>query len=212
MSVASAALFCCVRGGAKVPALQQHSHPAIVSPEVWELVQIEIEDRKIHGNRYSGKGAFASRIVCGDCGGFYGSKVWHSTDRYRRTIWRCNRKDESGAPRDQRCTTPHVTEFAIMAISQLVCLREDGALESPSTVSIVCRNAKKRIPGLEDFHFHMIRHTYTTNLLANGAASKDEQELLGHSDITTTMGTYAHATRETKRTSARLMDKVAAGN
>ena len=93
----------------------------------------------------------------------------------------------------------------------LVCLRDDGALESPSTVSLVCRTAKKRIPGLEDFHFHMIRHTYTTNLLANGAAPKDVQELLGHSDITTTMGTYAHATRETKRTSARLMDKVAAG-
>ena len=93
----------------------------------------------------------------------------------------------------------------------LVCLREDGALESPSTIRIVCRTAKKRIPGLEDFHFHMIRHTYTTNLLANGAAPKDVQELLGHSDITTTMGTYAHGTRETKRTSARLMDKVAAG-
>ena len=93
----------------------------------------------------------------------------------------------------------------------LVCLREDGALESPSTISIVCRTAKKRIPGLENFHFHMIRHTYTTNLLANGAAPKDVQELLGHSDITTTMGTYAHGTRETKRTSARLMDKVAAG-
>ena len=30
----------------------KNSHPAIVSPEVWELVQLEIEDRKIHGNRY----------------------------------------------------------------------------------------------------------------------------------------------------------------
>ncbi len=93
----------------------------------------------------------------------------------------------------------------------LVCLRDDGALESPSTVSLVCRTAKKRIPGLEDFHFHMIRHTYTTDLLANGAAPKDVQELLGRSDITTAMGAYAHATRETKRTSARLMDKVASG-
>lgn len=92
----------------------RNSHPAIVSEEVYELVQLEIEARKEYGNRYSGKGLFTSRIVCGDCGGFFGSKVWHSTDRYRRTIWRCNRKYESGAPKDQRCTTPHVTEFAIM--------------------------------------------------------------------------------------------------
>ena len=92
----------------------RNSHPAIISEEVYELVQLEIEARKEYGNRYSGKGLFASRFICGDCGGFYGSKVWHSTDRYRRTIWRCNRKYEGGAPKEQRCTTPHVTEFAIM--------------------------------------------------------------------------------------------------
>ena len=52
----------------------RNSHPAIVSEEVYELVQLEIEARKEYGNRYSGKGLFASRIVCGDCGSFYGSR------------------------------------------------------------------------------------------------------------------------------------------
>lgn len=55
-------------------------------------------------------------------------------------------------------------------------------------------------------------HTYTSNLLSNGAAPKDVQELLGHSDVSTTMNIYAHATREAKRTSARLLDKVVGGN
>lgn len=32
--------------------------------------------------------------------------------------------------------------------------------------------------------------------------------VLGHSDVRTTMNVYAHATREAKRTSARLLDKV----
>ena len=59
------------------------------------------------------------------------------------------------------------------------------------------------------FHFHTLRHTYTTNLLSNGAQPKDVQELLGHSDVSTIMNVYAHATREAKRTSARLLDKVA---
>ena len=92
-----------------------------------------------------------------------------------------------------------------------VCLRPDGAFEAPSTVGIMCRTARKKVEGLEDFHFHMLRHTYTSNLLSNGAAPKDVQELLGHADVSTTMNIYAHATREAKRTSARLLDKVVCG-
>ena len=92
------------------------------------------------------------------------------------------------------------------------CLRPDGAVEYPTTVSIVCRTARKKVKGLEDFHFHMLRHTYTSNLLSNGAAPKDVQELLGHADVSTTMNVYAHATREAKRTSARLLDKAVGGN
>ncbi len=93
-----------------------------------------------------------------------------------------------------------------------VCLRPDGAYESPSTVGIMCRTASKKVEGLEDFHFHQLRHTFTSNLLSNGAAPKDVQELLGHADVSTTMNIYAHATREAKRTSARLLDKVVGGD
>lgn len=89
-----------------------------------------------------------------------------------------------------------------------VCLRPDGAYESPSTVSVMTRSAKKKLEGFEDFHFHMLRHTFTSNLLSNGAAPKDVQELLGHADVSTTMNIYAHSKREAKRTSARLLDKV----
>mgnify|MGYP002165848127 FL=1 len=92
-----------------------------------------------------------------------------------------------------------------------VCLRPDGAYESPSTVGIMCRTASRKVEGLEGFHFHQLRHTFTCNLLSNGAAPKDVQELLGHADVSTTMNIYAHATREAKRTSARLLDKVVGG-
>ena len=90
-----------------------------------------------------------------------------------------------------------------------VCLREDGCLKLPATIETACRTAGRKVPELEGFHFHTLRHTYTTNLLSNGAQPKDVQELLGHSDVSTTMNVYAHATREAKRTSARLLDKVA---
>ena len=90
----------------------------------------------------------------------------------------------------------------------LVCVRQDGRYESPATVSNVCQVAKKRVDGMESFHFHQLRHTFTSNLLSYGAAPKDVQELLGHADVSTTMNIYAHSTREAKRSSARLLDKV----
>ncbi len=31
---------------------------------------------------------------------------------------------------------------------------------------------QKRLDGFEDFHFHQLRHTYTSNLLSNGATRK----------------------------------------
>lgn len=43
-------------------------------------------------------------MVCGDCGSFFGQKVWHSTDAYRKVIWRCNGKFKG----EKKCTTPHL--------------------------------------------------------------------------------------------------------
>lgn len=34
----------------------------------------------------------SSSIVCGECGGFYGSKLWRSNDKYRKIIWQRNAK------------------------------------------------------------------------------------------------------------------------
>ena len=47
---------------------------------------------------------------CADCGGWYGSKVWNSTDRYRKIIYRCNNKYNG-----KKCKTPHVTEEEVKA-------------------------------------------------------------------------------------------------
>ena len=89
-----------------------------------------------------------------------------------------------------------------------VCRRRDGSLMLPTSIESVCGHAARKLPGFENFHFHVLRHTYTTNLLANGAKPKDVQELLGHSSINTTMNIYAHATRESKRATARLLDDM----
>lgn len=87
------------------------NHEAIISPAVFDMVQAELAKRKHSGSHYSGVTIFSNKIKCGDCGGWYGSKVWHSTDQYRKVIYRCNHKYK-----DKKCQTPHVTEEEIKAL------------------------------------------------------------------------------------------------
>lgn len=87
----------------------EHNHPAIIEPELFDLVQTEIERRNNGKSRYSGVTIFSSKIQCAECGGWYGSKVWHSNDKYRRTIYQCNNKFRHKTG----CKTPHLTEYEI---------------------------------------------------------------------------------------------------
>ncbi len=87
----------------------ENSHPAIVTAEMFDMVQEEIERRRQAGRQHNGTSCFSGRIFCGCCGEMYGSKVWHSTDKYRRVIWQCNAKFKDG----HHCNTPHLTEMEI---------------------------------------------------------------------------------------------------
>ena len=48
-------------------------------------------------------------------------------------------------------------------------------------------------------------------LVSCGAGIKDVQEMLGHARADTTLNIYTHATKEAKRSSARLLDKAVSG-
>ena len=76
--------------------------------------------------RKSSTTVFASKLVCGECSGFYGSKVWHSNSKYRRVIYRCNKKYDDG----KTCQTPHVTEEEIKTafveeVNKLLDIKEE---------------------------------------------------------------------------------------
>ncbi len=97
------------------------NHEAIISPDVYEQVQREMERRKADSGRHSSVHLFSGKIRCGQCGEWYGSKTWHSTSKYRRVVWQCNHKYDG----DEKCTTPHLTEddikgLFVSAVNQLI--------------------------------------------------------------------------------------------
>lgn len=87
----------------------ENNHPPIISPEKFEMVQEEIKRRSEAGGFMRSVSPLSGRIICGDCGGFYGRKVWHSNTAYRSYAWHCNNK----FTKRQYCKTPTVKTEAI---------------------------------------------------------------------------------------------------
>lgn len=91
----------------------EDSHPVIIEPEKWEMVQREMARRQESGPHYSGCSLFSSRIICGDCGGFYGPRIYNANTKYRHIVWRCNHKYVSEGRKEGKCETPGLKEDLI---------------------------------------------------------------------------------------------------
>ena len=79
---------------------------------------MEIERRKGLGRPTSCTSIFAAKLVCADCGGWFGKKVWGSykEDRpCRREIWHCNDKYKRRGIPGNGYQTPHITEEDVKA-------------------------------------------------------------------------------------------------
>ena len=123
------------------------SHEAIVAPEEFQAVQEEMARRKDLGRAYSDK-AFHSKIICGDCGGFYGRKVWHSTDEYKTVIFQCNCKFKN----EEKCQTPTLTEEEIK--SRFLVAYND-LMGNRSTVLADCELIRQTLCDTKALHAEM---------------------------------------------------------
>ena len=138
----------------------ENSHDAIIPEETWELAQLERIRRGNMGNRFSAKGPLASRLVCADCGAFFGAKVWHSNDPYKTVIWRCNQKYNPTIERTSgggKCVTGHVTEEQVYAAfsslvqklinqkPEVLAACEEVLTELMNTQGLDTREAKLRV-------------------------------------------------------------------
>ncbi|MFH5881888.1 recombinase family protein [Liberiplasma polymorphum] len=97
-----------VKNNGQIPQYYvENNHPAIIDREMWDQVQIELERREQIGAQYSSSDVFASKLICEDCGGFYGKKKWHSNSKYSRFIYQCNNKFHK---HKDKCLTPNLKE------------------------------------------------------------------------------------------------------
>jgi len=84
----------------------ENDHEPIIPPATFHMVQEEMKRRKEAGGRAQCVSIFSGRIVCADCGCFYGRKTWHPNTKYETVQWHCNNKFQHR----QQCSTPTLKE------------------------------------------------------------------------------------------------------
>ncbi|NQJ76372.1 recombinase family protein [Streptococcus suis] len=151
----------------------ENNHEAIVDRETFDAVQ-QVLDNK---GRKSSTTIFSSKLVCGDCGHFFGSKVWHSTSKYRRVIYRCNEKYKG----TERCSTPHVTEdevkqWFISAVNQML----ENKYEVLENIDILIQmvntdSIDERISSLET-ETEVVGQMVSNLILGNARMSQNQDE------------------------------------
>ena len=65
-----------------------------------------------------------------------------------------------------------------------------------------------KVAGVPDVSFHGFRHTHATIMLYAGIEAKDLQYRLGHSNISMTLNTYVHATKEGAKKAVSIFESA----
>ena len=119
-------------------------HPYIIEPAVFDLVQAELEKRgRSSSYKYSGVSIFSGKVKCGECGGWYGARTWHSTDKYRRIVYQCNHKYGRNGQKGRMCSTPHLKEEEIKGafvrgVNKLISEKDEVMKNMDTVIKQLC--------------------------------------------------------------------------
>ncbi len=98
----------------------------------------------------------------------------------------------------KHCRQPLMAKFH--QDHERVFINAHGKPITSAGISYLLQQVMKRSTLTGNIHPHMLRHTFATHLLDNGADIRSVQELLGHASLSTTQ-IYTHVTRQKLRQS-----------
>ena len=133
---------------------------------------------------------------------------WKSgVDLFRKTITVLKSKNDEKRtiPMNAKIFEMLKARFKVRPIHDRVLYWEKGPLK----VDVIQFQFKKacRKGGIEDLHFHDLRHTFATRLVQAGEDIYTVQRLLGHKSSAMT-ARYAHHSTESLRSAVEALDKI----
>ena len=127
----------------------------------------------------------------------------------RRSVW----KGHVTAPKSWKHREVPMTPQLVAVLKRhrhlkgpLVFCDDAGALLSKDQVKRILPRASRKA-GLREVKWHMLRHTFASQLVVKGVPLKAVQELLGHSTIQMTMR-YAHLAPSALRDAVSVLDQA----
>ena len=160
-------------------------HEPIISEETFARAQ-EIRNRR-NGNRksatpgkrekFSRQYAFSCMLECGFCGASLSRRRWHSSSKYKKTIWQCVKSTKSGkrfCP-DSKGIPEEVIEEAFIESYRMLCADNKDVLEefihriektlSGDTIKDKVINLQKRVNVVQNKRKRLLDN-YLTGIVA----------------------------------------------
>ena len=94
-----------------------------------------------------------------------------------------------------------------LTLDSLVFASVEGKPMDPGVLSHTFTKIARQA-GLEDVHFHTLRHTFASLMLMKGAKPKVISEALGHSSVAFTMDVYSHVVEGMQEDAMALLNEV----
>ncbi|WP_339099680.1 site-specific integrase [Candidatus Enterococcus lemimoniae] len=143
------------------------------------------------------------------------------TIQVQRTVYRISRTTNEkkktqlieGSPKTDSSKrviplSPNLKKYLLDKQKQKNCeyvVADNGKIIEPRLINYRFKRML-HMAGLENIHFHSLRHTFATRCLENGADIASLSRLLGHTSVKMTLDTYTDSMLENRRAAISAMD------